>query len=63
MSFISKDDFFFARIDIFCKSMAGSLPSVVQAYTQPYSFGGRKELIVCQIRHELNVTIHEISPS
>ena len=36
-------------------------PSVVQAYTQPYSFGGRRKLIICQIKHELNVTIHEIS--
>ena len=37
--------------------------SVVQAYTQPYSFGGRIKLIICQIRHELSVTIHEISTS
>ena len=29
--------------------------------TQPYSFGGRIKLINCQIRHELSVTIHEIS--
>ena len=39
------------------------LPSVVQAYTQPYSFGGRIKLIICQIRHELSVTIHEIRTS
>ena len=39
------------------------LPSVVQAYTQPYSLGGRIKLIVWQIRHELSVTIHEISTS
>ena len=39
MSFIWKDDFIFAKIDIFCKSIVGPLPSVVQAYTQPYSFG------------------------
>ena len=31
--------------------------------TQPYSFGGRIKLIICQIRHELSVTIHEISTS
>ena len=35
--------------------------SIVQAYTQPYSFGGRIKLIICQISHELNVTIHQIS--
>ena len=38
-------------------------PSVVHAYTQPYTFGGRIKLIICQIRHELSVTIHEISTS
>ena len=38
-------------------------PSVVQAYTQPYSFGGRIKLIICQSWHELSVTIHEISTS
>ena len=62
MSFIWKDDLF-AKISIFCKSIAGPLPSVVQAYTQPYWFGGRIKLIICQIRHELSVTIHEISAS
>ena len=41
--------FFFAKIGIFCKSFAGSLPSVVQAYTQPYLFGGKIKLIFCQI--------------
>ena len=61
MSFIWKDVFFFAKIGIFCKSMAGQLHSVVQAHTQPYSFGGRIKLIICQIRHELCITIHEIS--
>ena len=45
------------------KSIAGSLPSVIQAYTQPYSFGGSTKLILCQIRYELGVTIHEISTS
>ena len=38
-------------------------PSVVQEYTQPYSFGGRIKLIICQIRHELSVTIYEIRTS
>ena len=55
--------FFFAKIGILCKSITGPLPSVVQAYTQPYSFGGSIKLIICQIRHELSVTIHEISTS
>ena len=48
-------------IGIFYKSIAGPLPSVAEAYTQPYSFGGRLKLIICQIWHELSVTIHEIS--
>ena len=55
--------FFFAKICIFCKSILGPLPSVVQAYTQPYLFGGRIKLIICQIRHELSVIIHEINTS
>ena len=73
---------FFAKIGIFCKSIAGPLPSVVQAakidifcpsdaifssvvqaYTQPYLFGGRIKLIICQIRHDLSATIREISTS
>ena len=37
--------------------------NVVRAYTQPYSFGGRIKLIICQIRHELTVALHEISTS
>ena len=37
--------------------------SVVQAYTQAYSFGGRIKIIICQIRHVLSVTIHEVSIS
>ena len=36
---------------------------VFQSYTQPYSFGGRVNLIICQISHELSVTIHKISGS
>ena len=55
--------FFFAKFGIFCKSIPRPLPSVVQAYTQPYSFGGRIKLIICQNRRELSVTIHEISIS
>ena len=35
----------------------------IQAHTQPYSFGGRIKLIICQIRHELSVTIYEINTS
>ena len=62
MSFLWKDSFF-AKLSIFCKSIAGPLPSVVQVYTQPYSFGGRVKLIICKIRHELSVTTHEISTS
>ena len=62
MGFIWKDDFF-AKIVIFCKSVAGPIPSVVQAYTQPYSFGGRIKLIISQIKHERSVTIHEITIS
>ena len=34
-----------------------------KAYTQPYSCGERIKLIICQIRYELGVTIHEISTS
>ena len=52
---------FFAKIGIFCKSIAIPFPSIVQAYTQPYLFGGRIKQVICQIRHELSVTIHEIS--
>ena len=63
MSFIWKDDVLFAKIGIFCKSIASPLPSVVQSYTQPYSFGGSLKLIICQIRYELSATIYEISTS
>ena len=54
---------FFAKIGIICKSIAGPLLSVVQAYIQPYSFGGKIKLIIYQIRYKLSVTIHEISTS
>ena len=45
------------------QSNVAIFPNFVQASTQPYSFGGRIKLIICQIRHELSVTIHEISTS
>ena len=35
--------------------------SVVQSFIQSYSFGGSIKLIICQIRHELSITIHKIS--
>ena len=59
MSFLKED--FFAKIGIFCKLIGVPLLSVVQAYTKPYWLGGRIKLIICQIRYELCVTIHEIS--
>ena len=34
------------------QSNVAIFPSVVQAYTQPYSFGGRIKLIICQIRYD-----------
>ena len=43
------------------QSNVAVFPSIIQAYTQPYSFGGRIKLIILQIKYELNVTIHEIS--
>ena len=45
------------------QSNVAIFPSIVQAYTQPYSFGGRIKLIICQIWHELSVSIHKISTS
>ena len=54
---------FFAKIGIFCKSIASSLSEALFKGTQPYSVGGRIKLIICQIKHELNVIIHEISTS
>ena len=56
-------NFFFTKIDIICKAITGPFASVVQAYTQPYSFGGKIKVIICQIRHELSVNIYEISTS
>ena len=63
MSFIWKDNFFFAKIGNFSKSITGPLfqrRSTVYP-TQPYSFSGRIKLSICQIRYELRNTIHEIS--
>ena len=48
---------FFSKIGIFCKCVEGPLS---EAYTQLYSFGERIKLIICQIRHKLSVTLHEI---
>ena len=56
----SENMIIFAKIDIFCKSITGPLPSSIQAYTQPYSFGGTIKQFFCEIGHELSVTIHEI---
>ena len=50
-----KSIFFFAKIGIFCKSIAGPLSKGL--------LGGRIKLIICQISYELSVTIHEISTS
>ena len=47
----------FCNITMIFKVMSQYFP----AYT--YSFGGRIKLIICQIRHEASVTIHEISRS
>ena len=49
MSFIWKDDFYFLPKSASSVSRSVAIfPSVVQAYTQPYSFGGRIKLIrVC----------------
>ena len=42
---------------VFGKSNVAIFPKVVHAYIQTYSFGGRIKLIICQIRHELSITI------
>ena len=47
----------------FSHTFCAIFSSFVQAYAQPYSFGGRIKLIICQIRYELSVTIHEINTS
>ena len=55
--------FFFAKIGIFCKSITGPLSEAYTNVYKPYSFGGSIKLIICQIRHELSFTIHDISTS
>ena len=46
---------------IFFLLKSASFAKRIQAYTQPYSFGGSIKLIIYQIRHELSATVHEIS--
>ena len=48
--------FFFAKIGIFCKSIAGPL-------SEAKTNDKRIKLIICQIRHMLSATIYEISTS
>ena len=55
--------FFLPKSESFVSRSVAIFPSVVQAYTQPFSFGGRIKLIIGQIRHELSVTDHEVSTS
>ena len=43
------------------QSNVAIFPNVVLVFRQPYSFGGRIKLIICQVRHEVSVTIREIS--
>ena len=45
------------------QSNVAIFPSVIEGYTQPYPFNGKIKLIICEIRQELSVTIHEISTS
>ena len=65
MGFIWKDDFLFflpKSTSSVSRSQA-HLAKHIEAYIQPYSFVGRIKQIICQIRHELSVTIHEIRTS
>ena len=55
--------YWFLQIWFDFRSNLAIFPSVVQACTQPYLFGGRIKLIIRQIRHKLSVTIHEIGIS
>ena len=52
MSFIWKDDFFLPKSEFSVSRSQDHLAMRSEAYTQPYSFGGRTKLIICQIRHE-----------
>ena len=45
------------------QSNVAIFPSVIEAYTQGYSCDGRIKLIICRIKHELGLIIHEISTS
>ena len=63
MTFIWKDFFFLPKSASSVNRSLAIFPSIVQAYTQPYSFGGWIQLIIYQIGHKLSVTIHEISTS
>ena len=51
---------FFAKT---LQSNVAMFPCVVQPCTQPYSFGRKIKLIICQIRHKLSLTIQKISTS
>ena len=53
---------FFAKIGIFCESICRNIS---QRCSSIYTtiFVRRKDKTICQIRHELSVTIHEISTS
>ena len=64
MKFIWKDDFFFAKIGIFCKSIADPLPNVVQAYAKPYSnriisYTGEKKMVKIRLS-AVNYKVHPI---
>ena len=60
MIFIWKDDFFFCQNR---KRQCYNISQRCSSVSQPHSFGGKIKLIICQIRHELSVTIYEISSS
>ena len=63
ISFIWKDHFLLSKSPSSVTRSVAIFPSIIQAFTQPYSFGGRRKLIIYQIRHELSITIYEISTS
>ena len=46
-----------------CLSSSKSNIAIFPSVVQPYSFSGIIQLIICEIRYELSVTIHEISTS
>ena len=62
MSFIWKDDFFCQNQHLLLRSQAHLAKRSSSVYTT--IFVRRKDkLIICKIRHELSVTIHELSSS